>query len=143
MEMRPLTINDYEDMVKLWIKSTLPFKPKGRDSRRAITSQMERDPSLFLGAFENNTLVGVVIGSYDYRGKGWINRLAVNPKYQRQGIGQRLITSMEKILKEKGAVVTCALIEERNQESIAIFEKRGYVSEKSILYFSKRESEDA
>jgi len=143
MEMRTLTINDYEDMVKLWIKSTLPFKPKGRDSRQAITSQMEREPSLFLGAFENTTLVGVIIGSYDYRGKGWINRLAVHPKYQRQGIGQRLITSMEKILKEKGAVVTCALIEERNQESIAIFEKLGYVSEKSILYFSKRESEDA
>ncbi|MCK4319973.1 GNAT family N-acetyltransferase [Candidatus Bathyarchaeota archaeon] len=143
MEMRTLTINDYEDMVKLWIKSALPFKPKGRDSRQAIADQMETDPSLFLGAFKNNTLISVVIGSYDYRGKGWINRLAVNPKYQRRGIGQRLITTMEKILKEKGAVVTCALIEEKNQESIAIFEKLGYVSEKSILYFSKRESEDA
>lgn len=143
MEIRTLTIDDYEDMVKLWIESALPFKPKGRDSKRAIVGQMETDPSLFLGAFKNNTLVGVVIGSYDYRGKGWINRLAVNPKYQREGIGQRLITTMEKILKEKGAVVTCALIEEKNQESIAIFEKLGYVSEKSILYFSKRESEDA
>jgi len=143
MEMRTLTIDDYEDMVKLWIESVLPFKPKGRDSKRAIVGQMETNPSLFLGAFKNNTLVGVVIGSYDYRGKGWINRLAVNPKYRREGIGQRLITTMEKILKEKGAVVTCALIEEKNQESIAIFEKLGYASEKSILYFSKRESEDA
>ncbi len=143
MKMRTLTINDYEDMVKLWIESALPFKSKGRDRRQAIADQIETDPSLFLGAFKNNTLIGVVIGSYDYRGKGWINRLAVNTKYQRQGIGHRLITSMEKILKEKGAVVTCALIEETNQESIAIFEKLGYVSEKSILYFSKRESEDA
>lgn len=143
MEMRTLTIDDYEDMVKLWTKSALPFKPKGRDSRRAIASQMERDPSLFLGTFENSTLIGVVIGSYDYRKKGWINRLAVHPKHRRQGVGQSLITSMEKILKKKGATVICALIEETNQESITLFEKLGYISERSILYFSKRESEDA
>lgn len=142
MEMRTLTIDDYEDMVKLWIESALPFKPKGRDSRRAIANQMERDPSLFLGTFENSTLIGVVIGSYDYRKKGWINRLAVHPKHGRQGIGQRLITSMEKILKKKGATVICALIEETNQESITLFEKLGYISERSILYFSKRESDD-
>lgn len=142
MEMRTLTINDYDEMVKLWIKSDLPFKPKGRDSRQAIASQMEREPSLFLGAFENNILVGVVIGSYDYRMKGWINRLAVHPKYRRCGVGQRLITSMEKILKKKGAAVICALIEETNQESITLFEKLGYISEGAILYFSKRESDD-
>ena len=141
--MRTLTIDDYEDMVELWMKSGLPFKPKGRDSKRAVARHMEADSNLFLGAFINDTLVGVVIGSYDHRGKGWINRLAVNPKWQRQGIGQRLITSTEKILKKKGATVVCALIEERNQKSITIFEKLGYVSEKSILYFSKRESEDA
>ncbi|TEU06579.1 GNAT family N-acetyltransferase [Candidatus Bathyarchaeota archaeon] len=142
MEMRTLTIDDYDEMVKLWIKSALPFKPKGRDSRQAIASQMERDPSLFLGAFENSTLVGVIIGSYDHRRKGWINRLAVHPKCRRRSVGQRLITSMEKILKKKDAAVICVLIEETNQESIGLFEKLGYVLERSILYFSKRESED-
>jgi len=142
MEMRTLTIDDYDEMVKLWIKSALPFKPKGRDSRQAIAKQMERDSSLFLGAFENSTLVGVIIGSYDHRRKGWINRLAVHPKCRRQGVGQRLITSMEKILKKKDATVICVLIEETNQESIGLFEKLGYVLERSILYFSKRESED-
>jgi len=142
MEMRTLTIDDYDEMVKLWIKSALPFKPKGRDSRQAIASQMERDPSLFLGAFENSTLVGVIIGSYDHRRKGWINRLAVHPKCRRQGVGHCLITSMEKILKKKDAAVICVLIEETNQESIGLFEKLGYVLERSILYFSKRESED-
>lgn len=143
MEMRKLTIDDYEDMVNLWIKAALPFKPKGRDSRRAIASQMQKDHSLFLGAFENGTLVGVIIGSYDQRRKGWINRLAVDPECRRRSIGQRLIASMEKILKKKDVTVICALIEETNQESIKLFERLGYVFEKSILYFSKRESDDA
>lgn len=138
-----MTIDDYEDMIELWKKSGLPFKSKGRDSKRAVARHMETDSDLFQGAFIDDTLVGVVIGSYDRRGKGWINRLAVNPEWQRQGVGQRLIAGMEKILKEKGATVICALIEERNHQSMVIFKKMGYVFEKSILYFSKRESEDA
>ena len=137
-----LTIDDYENMIELWTKAGLPFKPKGRDSRRAVASQMESDPSLFLGAFKSDTLVGAVIGSYDQRRKGWINRLAVNPEYQRQGIGLLLITSMEKVLKEKGVRLVCALIEGRSHESMRLFEKLGYIYEKSILYFSKRESKD-
>jgi ribosomal protein S18 acetylase RimI-like enzyme len=142
MEVRMLTMNDYENMIELWTRADLPFKPKGRDSKLAVTSQMESGPNLFLGAFQGDTLVGAVIGSYDQRRKGWINRLAVDPKYQRQGIGQLLITSMEKILKEKGVSLICALIEEGSNESMRLFEKLGYVSEKSILYFSKRESKD-
>lgn len=137
-----LTMNNYEDMIALWTRAGLPCKPKGRDSKRAMASQMESNPSLFLGAFNGNTLVGAVIGSYDQRRKGWINRLAVNPEYQRQGIGRLLITSMEKVLKEKGVSLVCALIEEGSNESMRLFEKLGYVYEKSILYFSKRESKD-
>ncbi len=71
-----------------------------------------------------------------------VNRLAVNPEYQRQGIGLLLITSMEKVLKEKGVPLVCALIEERSHESMKLFEKLGYIYEKSILYFSKRKSKD-
>ncbi len=142
MEVRKLKIDDYEGMIDLWTKADLPFKRRGRDSRLAVARQMKSDPSLFLGAFKDNTLVGVVIGSYDHREKGWINRLAVNPEYQRHGVGQLLISGMERILKMKGVLLICALIEEESLQSMRLFEKLGYTCHKSILYFSKRESED-
>ena len=139
--IRKLTISDYDEMIKLWKRSSLPFKPKGRDSRQEITHQMNGNPELFLGAFEGRALVGTVIGSYDGR-KGWINRLAVNSKHRRQGIAQLLIARMEKALREKGARIICALVEESNLESISLFEKLGYITDREILYLSKRESED-
>ena len=141
VRIRELTIGDYKDMVGLWERSSLPFKPKGRDSRQEITHQMKEHPELFLGAFEGRTLVGVVIGSYDGR-KGWINRLAVDQGYRRRGIAQLLIARIEKALMEKGARIICALVEKSNRESITLFEKLGYVTDRGILYLSKRESED-
>ncbi|MDH5461951.1 MAG: GNAT family N-acetyltransferase [Candidatus Bathyarchaeota archaeon] len=139
--IRRLTIGDYNEMIKLWQRSSLPFKPKGRDRRQEITHQMKRTPELFLGAFEGRTLVGTVVGSYDGR-KGWINRLAVDPDHRRQGIGQLLTARIEKSLKKKGARIISALVEESNLKSISLFEKLGYVTDRGILYLSKRESED-
>ena len=141
MRIRRLTISDYDDMVRLWERASLPFKPKGRDSRQEITRQMKRTPEFFLGAFDGETLVGTVIGSYDER-KGWINRLAVDPRYRRRGIAQLLIARVEEALRDKGARIICALVEASNLESISLFEKLGYVTHRDILYLSKRESED-
>jgi ribosomal protein S18 acetylase RimI-like enzyme len=139
--IRKLTIGDYDELIKLWERSSLPFKPKGRDSRQEIARQMNVNPEFFLGSFEGKTLVGSVVGSYDGR-KGWINRLAVAPEHRRQGIGQILIARIEKSLREKGARIIAALVEASNLESINLFGKLGYVTDKAILYSSKRESED-
>jgi len=139
---RKLTINDYDQMIGLWKKADLPYKPKGRDSREAIKRQIEADPELFLGAFHGERLVGTVIGSYDSRMKGWINRLAVDPEYRGKGIAQRLVTEMEQILKGKGVVVIAALIELPNPASINLFKKLGYTVHDDIVYVTKRESDE-
>ena len=139
---RKLTINDYDQMIGLWKKAGLPYKPKGRDSREAIKRQIEADPELFLGVFHGERLVGTVIGSYDSRMKGWINRLAVDPEYRGKGIAQRLVTEMEQILKSKGVVVIAALIELPNPASINLFKKLGYTVHDNIVYVTKRESDE-
>ena len=139
--IRKLTIGDYDDVIKLWESSSLPFKPEGRDSRQETTRQMKQNPQLFLGAFEGRTLVGTVVGSYDGR-KGWINRLAVDPEHRGRGVAQLLIARIEMALKKKGARIICALVEESNLKSISLFEKVGYKTHRDILYLSKRESED-
>jgi ribosomal protein S18 acetylase RimI-like enzyme len=141
MEIRHLTINDYEDMVKLWSRAKLPFKPHGRDSKEAIAAQMKANPDFFLGAFEGNRLIGTVIISCDMR-KGWINRLAVDPEYRLHGVAKALIAESEKILRKYGIRIVCALIEDYNVASKRLFKKLGYVEHRDIIYFSKRENEE-
>ncbi len=142
IEIRKLTIKDYDAMVKLWERAGLPYKPKGRDSEEMMEKQMREFSDFFLGAFDKERLMGVVIGSYDSRMKGWINRLAVDPELQRQGIAQWLIEKAEEALKRHGALVFCALIETPNDESVSLFQKMGYTLHGEILYATKRESQD-
>ena len=141
MEIRKLTINDYEEIIKLWSRARLPYKPKGRDSKEAIAGQMKANPEFFLGAFKDNRLVGMVIISCDMR-KGWINRLAVDPDYRNRGIAAALIAESEKILRKHGIRVFCALIEDYNAVSRGLFKECGYVEHRDIIYFSKRDSNE-
>lgn len=141
MEIRKLTISDYEKIIKLWSNAGLHYKPKGRDSKEAIATQMEANPQFFLGAFENNRLVGLVILSCDMR-KGWINRLAVEPNYRERGVAKALIAESEKILRKQGIQIFCALIEDYNTASKELFKKSGYVEHRDIIYFSKRDSDE-
>lgn len=139
MEIRKLTIDHYEELINLWRRAGLPYKPKGRDSKKAVTGQISANPEYFLGAFENDRLVGAVVASSDGR-KGWINRLAVDSDFRRRGIASALIAEAEKVLRDHGVKIFCALIENENEASKKLFRKCGYIEHHDIIYFSKRES---
>ena len=139
VEIQALEPSDYDALLALWKTAALPHRPKGRDSREAIMSQMRRDPGLFLGAFLGGRLVGSVIASFDGR-KGWINRLTVDPDERRRGIGRKLTEEAERVLRARGSQITGALVEADNSPSMALFEKCGYTIHKDMLYLTKRDS---
>ena len=141
MEIRRLTVSDYDSIMGLWSRAGLPSRPKGRDSREAITVEIKANPDFFLGAFEKDHLLGAAIISSDLR-KGWINRLAVDPDCRNRGVAKALIAECEKVLRNRGLRLFCALIEDGNVASINLFKKCGYVEHHDILYLSKRDSDD-
>lgn len=141
MQIRTLTLNDYDETVKLWAEAKLPFKPRGRDSRQAVAKQMNANVEFFIGAFEDSRLVGTVVLSSDMR-KGWINRLAVRPDRRRCGVAKALIAEAERILRKHGVRIFCALIEDYNTVSRKLFKECGYVEHNDIKYFSKRDNDE-
>lgn len=141
MEIRRLSIVNYEEVVKLWSRANLPYKPRGRDSKKAMIAEIKANPDFFLGAFEQEQLVGMAIVSCDLR-KGWINRLAVHPAYRNRGVAEALIAECERTLRNRGVRLFCALIEDYNVASRNLFKKCGYVEHDDIMYFSKRDSSE-
>lgn len=142
MQIRRLTVGEYEAITSLWKRARLPFKPHGRDSRKSIAKEMATEPEFFLGAYEQDQLIGVAIVSSDMR-KGWINRLTVDPEHRSQGVARALIAESERILKTRGVRVFCALIEADNKSSKELFRKCGYTESRDIAYFSKRDDAEA
>ncbi len=137
MKIRSLTIADYYQIVALWKRAGLPFTPLGRDRKGAVQAQMAEDPDFFLGVFEDNRLVGVVIATSDGR-KGWINRLAVDPDFRRRGLAEKLISEAENALHKHGIRMFCALIDDDNEVSKLLFRKCGYKEHRDIVYFRKK-----
>lgn len=136
-----LSLRDYDKVIDLWKRSGLKFKPNGRDSEKAVAEQMIKQPNMFLGAFDGDKLVGIVLLTDDGR-KGWINRLAVDPDYRRKGVAQELIKRAEEIFRSRGIFLFSALIEDWNIPSQNLFKKMGYKKHEDIFYFSKRDFDE-
>jgi ribosomal protein S18 acetylase RimI-like enzyme len=141
-DIRPLSPKDYDSIISVWERSGLPHRPGGRDGREHMAGQLERDSDLYLGAFEGDDLVGVVIGTFDGR-KGYINRIAVVPESQRKGIGMALLRACEDALRARGSEVISTLIEIPNDPSVGFFRKAGYYHHDDIIYLSIRDRPDA
>ena len=141
MLLRRLTVEDHAAILALWQRAGLhSLRPQGRDSRQALADQLAQG-QVVLGLEEDGKLVACVLITDDTR-KGWINRLAVDPKYRRQGLGARLIAEAENELRKRGVQVFAALIHDDNLASLGLFQRKGYKTH-DIVYMSKRDSEDA
>jgi len=136
VEYRRLAAHDYDRVVDVWQKAGLPYKVHGRESREAFARQLGDDHIIALGAFAEDELVGVVIGSHDGR-KGWINRLAMVPGMQKQGIAKELVQLVEQYLESAGIMMFAALINSDNFASLSLFQKLGYEVKPHIMYLRK------
>ncbi len=139
--LKTLGPGDYERIIAVWKASGLPHKPLGRDSREQLEKQMELDPDMFLGAFVDDEMVGIIFGSYDSR-KGWLNRLAVLPRNRGRGIARALVEEMERRLKSRGFLIIATLIEDGHDASMELFKNAGYRIHKDITYLTKRENNE-
>jgi ribosomal protein S18 acetylase RimI-like enzyme len=112
-------------------------KTRGRDSRASFRRQLRRNRRWYLGAFDGDRLVGVVLGTHDTR-KAWINRLAVDPDYRRRRIASRLVRECERRLRaDTGLGMFAAIVELDNRASRSMFESMGYQGWK-VWYMRKK-----
>jgi ribosomal protein S18 acetylase RimI-like enzyme len=142
--IRPLGLDDYDELVRLWQRSGLhSLRLQGRDSREALARQLASGVQTILGLEVDGQLAGAVVATHDSR-KGWINRLVVDPAYRRRGHGARLIAEAEEVLHQQGIHVIAALVESDNSASLALFQSTGYIEvDPGMHYLSKRPSDDA
>ncbi len=139
MEFDTPSIEEYDKIIELWKDAGLPYKPEGRDTKKNIARELEEQPEYWIGAYEDDNLIGIIVGTDDGR-KGWINRLAVGEEHRGQGTGKKLVKKLENVFEEKGFKIWAALIEPDNPRAMEFFEKVGFDSS-DIKYYSKRESD--
>ncbi len=133
--------HDIDTILRIWRDAELTHKPKGRDTKENLLSQLQLPQIKIFIASIDSEVVATVMVTHDGR-KGWLNRLAVKRKYRNQGIAQELITHSEKWLASQGLEIYAALIDDPNDPSMNLFSKAGYTQHDDIIYYTKKVNPD-
>ena len=128
-ECRP---EDVSSVLSLWDTSGASHTPTdtAEDVARAVT-----EPGLeFLVAESEGHIVGTIMGGFD----GWrgaISRLAVDERYQRQGIGRTLLDEVMARFANNGVKVVGALVEKDHPWAMAYWASVGFnLDERFVLF---------
>ena len=135
--IRELKHTECDSLIDLWIKSSLPIKLEGRDTKENIRKQLLFKNNRFFIADINKKLVGAIIASHNGR-KGWINRLAVLPEFRGKGIASSLMNRSEEFFISNNIKIFACLIEDWNDNSMIFFQDKDYVEHKDIIYLTKK-----
>ena len=129
--------SEFDSLINIWKKSSLPFKPEGRDIKDNIKQQLLIETNRIFVAEINEKLVGAIIASHNGR-KGWINRLAVLPEFRGKGIASSLMKKAEEFFLSNNIKIFACLIEDWNKISMKYFQNKDYLEHKDIIYFTKK-----
>ena len=99
MLIRPMTIDDYEEVYSLWMSCKGMGLNNLDDSKEGIEKFLIHNPNTCFVA-EENCIVGAIMVGNDGR-RGYIYHTAVNPKYQNQKIGTKLLNTAINVLRSE------------------------------------------
>ena len=138
MQIRPFKESDEDAVIDLWERCGLirPWNDPRKDIARKMTVQQE----LFVVGVMNGTIVASAMAGYEGH-RGWVNYLAVDPRYRRDGLGRRLMSYVEKRLAKLGCPKINIQIRQDNLEAIAFYKRIGFKKD-DVVSFSKRLEHD-
>lgn len=130
MSIRQYADSDHDAVVALWDK-VFEYKNAHNSAEGAIQRKQEFGDGLFYVATHRGQVIGTVMLGWDGH-RGWIYSLAVDPDFQKRGLGSDLIRHSEKILREKGCPKINLQILSKNSDVVAFYQSLGYVVEERI-----------
>ena len=116
-------------MVALWreCELTRPWN----DPRKDIARKLAVQPELFLVGVVDHAVMASVMAGYEGH-RGWMNYLAVAPRYRGRGYGRALVEHVERLLLERGCPKVGLLVRNTNREAAQFYRRLGYAQDESI-----------
>ncbi|RME89920.1 MAG: GNAT family N-acetyltransferase [Anaerolineae bacterium] len=140
VELREMTIADYDEVYALWRESEGLKLNSEDDSRQSIKRFLERNPGLSYVALDQGKVVGAALCGHDGR-HGYIHNLAVRKSHRRQGIGRSLVGRCMYALMNIGIHRCHLFVLGDNQGAIAFWRKLGWEQRVELITMSQPLSE--
>ena len=133
--IREFTVHDYEAATELWKRSE-NIGLSSADDRDRIDDFLARNPGMSKVVVEDGQIIGTVLCSHDGR-RGYLYHLCVDARYQKKGLGQRLVGSCLRDLEQQGIRKCHLFIFGRNNAGKDFWKSTGWQERVDIVVFSK------
>ena len=98
--VREMTMEDYDQVYKLWTKIS-GFRIRSiDDSREGVERFLKRNPTTSVVAVQNGHIVGNILCGHDGR-RGCLYHVCVREDFRRMGIGKAMVVHCMNALKEE------------------------------------------
>ena len=133
MQIRTMTIADYEKVYALWMSCKNMGFNDIDDSKEGISRFLERNPNTSFVAMENDELLGIILGGHDGR-RGYIYHMSVAENHRKKGIGSSLVEKCLESFKNEKISKVALLVFKYNENGNAFWEKQGFILREDINY---------
>ena len=133
MQIRTMTIADYEKVYALWMSCKNMGFNDIDDSKEGITRFLERNPNTSFVAIENDELLGIILGGHDGR-RGYIYHMSVAENHRKKGIGSSLLEKCLASFKNEKISKVALLVFKYNETGNAFWEKQGFILREDVNY---------
>jgi ribosomal protein S18 acetylase RimI-like enzyme len=137
-QIRQYSRADQKAVIELWQKCNLtrPWNNPKRDIER----KLKVNPELFLIGLLDGKVIATAMGGYEGH-RGWVYYLAVDPLYQRRGLGRQIMKVLEDKLIALGCPKINLMIRTDNLSAVPFYNSIGYKTD-DIISMGKRLIED-
>lgn len=135
MNIRKMTIEDYDEVYALWTTCKGMGLNDIDDSYAGILRFLDRNDTCFV-AETDAKIVGVIMAGNDGR-RGYIYHTVVMEEYQGKGIGTKLVNTVLTALQGKGISKVALVVFANNDAGNAFWEKLGFGKREDIVYRNK------
>ncbi len=133
MEIRKMSIYDYEEVYKLWIATPGMGLNDIDDSKEGIDQYLTRNPNTCFVAIESGKIAGVILSGHD-GGRGYIHHTAVSIVHRNKGIGSILVDNALMALKSEGIHKVALVVFRTNEIGNTFWEHKGFSERVDLVY---------
>jgi ribosomal protein S18 acetylase RimI-like enzyme len=132
--IRSFRPDDESEVIGLWRRCGLT-RPQN-NPKLDIERKMKVQPDLFLVGLIEGEIVTTVMGGYEGH-RGWINYLGVDPRFQKTGLGRKMMDTIQKKLSVLDCPKINLQVREDNLEVVKFYKAIGYTQD-PVLSMGKR-----
>ena len=134
MQIRIMTIDDYDDVHALWMTIKGFAIRSIDDSSEGVERFLKRNPGTSVVAEEDDRIIGAILCGHDGR-RGCLYHVCVHPDRRRRGVGKAMVVfCMEALRKEKISKVSLIAFT-KNDIGNAFWKTIGWTQREDLNYY--------